>query len=391
VGGASGSAGAVGGAGGATSSDCVASIYGQYVVRTDGLALYEGPTESPVIDNASGIDATPLQGIQAIAEGAYSACGLVEGGTAYCWAQDANNGNSDGQLGNGNTSPLAIFHATPVMVGASTQLANVVSIAAGEVSNAACAITADGHLWCWGQLDWLVNGGSPALHAPYAQQMTTDGTTPLTNVLQVTLGSEFACAMVQGTPNTVWCWGFDQNGELGQGNTTSQKYPVKVSGLASPKKVVSSYDGYTGVSIPMQTACAIDGDGVYCWGRNDMGAIGADSASNPVLPITLVTTMGGSILRGVTDLQAGLDGFAVLRTDGTIWAWGAPGGNQAYASDMGATQAVALGWAGGSVAFLTANVNLWSTKSTATLRYLTQSGAYYSGKSTVAVTCGTVP
>jgi len=357
---------------------CLQSISGTYVVRKDGLALFEGPPETAVIDGTSGTMNTPLASVQSVSQSLLAACALVNGGNVWCWQENANSGNTSGQLGNGTTSPSPVYHASEVLTAASTPLTNVVSLATGLVSNATCAITGDGKLWCWGDLGWIAHGGA-TLIASYAQPITTDGQTPLTGVIQASISYTNACALVSGSPvNSVYCWGYDLSKQLGQGDTTNRQYPGKVTGLTSPRKVAVGVggDGYQGAYYG--TVCVLDGDSVLCWGSNSAGSTGSSGGTDPVPSPTLVVTAAGPTLRGVLDLEAGGSqaqgegsGFGVIRNDGTVWLWGGANGNKAYASSYGVTNVVALGWVNDP-------------------RYLTGGGTYFSGTTAVNVNCGAV-
>jgi hypothetical protein len=355
---------------------CIKNLYGTYTVRTDGVAVNEGSSETVVIDDASGTNSTPLTGVQSVQQQELAACAVVTGGTVKCWQEDATNGNAYGQLGNGTKTPIAVYRAVTVLTAANTPLSNVVSLAPGEVSNAACAVTSDSKLWCWGALTWLANGGTQD-YAGYAQMISKDGQTPLTGVIQAAIGENVGCALVQGSPNnSVWCWGSGGYDELGQGTSTNQQYPVEVKGLTSPTKVMLSLAnrnvGCNGCGGPAVAACAMDGDSVLCWGANNNGATGGSPNVNPVPAATQVVTSTMTVLRGVTDIQEGWVGFGVVRNDGTIWLWGSPDGNTAYAKTYGVTNVVQLGWAGGN---------------SAGLRYLTSDGIYHTGMTSPTVSC----
>ena len=345
---------------------CMAALYGTYVQRTDGVLLREGPPEQPVLDSTTGL---PLAGVVSVQEGQYHGCAAVSGGLAECWQTNATNGNTSGQLGNGTTLATApVYRATPVLTAVDTPLTNVVSVADG-FSNMGCAITGDGKLWCWGDLSWLVDKGSTLLTG-YAQAITTDGATPLTGVVQAALGPQLACALVQGPPNTVWCWGSNANDELGQGDTVARQYPTKVLGLANPITIaVANASPYYNDA----TICALDGSNVRCWGNNSYGATGANSATDPTQSPTLVLPQTGTApLQDVIDIRPGEQAFSALRSDGTLWTWGY--GAARYAANYGITNILAVGWAGGSAA--------------SGLRYVTSDNVYHSAMSSMTVNCG---
>ena len=346
---------------------CIKALYSTYVLRADGVLIWENNANSPetILEASTGL---PLTGILNVQEGTYHGCAAVSGGSAECWQTNASNGNTSGQLGNGTTTATsALYRATPVLTAPSTPLTNVVAVAPGNVSSVyrnACAVTSDGKLWCWGDLTWLVNKGT-GLVTGSAQAITTDGTTPFTGVASAVLGSSQACALVAGPTNSVWCWGYNGGGELGQGDITARQYPTKVLGPTNPSKLVTAY-GYYG-----DTFCALDGSNVRCWGSNTGGQGGTNTTTNPVQAPTQVVVQSGTGLGNVVDIQGGASDFAVLRTDGTLWTWGA--GFQNYATNYGVTNVLAIGWAG------PAGYN--------GPRYLTSDGVSHNAMTNVTVDC----
>ncbi len=277
-----------------TACSCVANLFGRYLLRTDGYLLYESDPSSTaqtaVLDAATGL---PLGGVTAASEGAFHGCAVVGAAkTAWCWRSTSSNGNSAGQLGNGTMdSSGPVFRATQVLTAANQPLTNVVGIAYSAAFNGyhpnTCAVTSDGKLYCWGDLSYLVNGGSP-VNSAYAVQITTDGVNPFSNVLQVSVNDVVACALVQGsTAKEVWCWGSNGYGQLATGDTLLRRYPTKVLGLTSPTKVTTGGYGFYG------TTCAIDGGNVRCWGDNEAGSVGDGTNNTPILAPKIVTLMGG--------------------------------------------------------------------------------------------------
>jgi hypothetical protein len=358
---------------------CIKALFSTYVLRADGVLIWENYASSPetILDASTGL---PLTGILDVQEGPYHGCAALSGGGAACWQTNATNGNAKGQLGNGTTMANSVlYRATPVLTAPATPLSNVVAIVPGIYSNNACAITSDGKLSCWGDLTWLVNKGT-SLVTGYAQAITTDGTTPLAGVLSAALGSSEACAILSGMPNSVWCWGGNGSGQLGQGDTTNRQYPTKVLGLTSPTKLATAYDGG---SVYGDTVCALDGSNVRCWGNNYggtlfqygggpfAGAAGTNTTTNPVLNPTAVVVQSGTLLGSVADVQGGDAAFAVLRTDGTIWTWGY--GSAGYAANYGLTNVLAIGWAGPSASNGP--------------RYLTSDGIYHNAMTNLTVNC----
>jgi alpha-tubulin suppressor-like RCC1 family protein len=349
-------------------ASCIRAIRGGYVLRVDGVVVLPATTNPQIIVEAS--TALPLTGATAVQGGTYHGCAALSNGTVECWQTNTTSGNSNGQLGNGTTTASSVvYRATPVLKSANTPLTGVVAFATGgETTNglhSTCAVTSDGKLWCWGDLTWIVNGGT-TLYTGYAQAITTDGINALAGVVQAAYTLTGACALIEGSPRTVWCWGYNASDELGQGNTTNQQYAVKVLGLTAPSQVIISNSYYSD-----NTPCALDGDGVKCWGNNGNATAGINATTNPVHSPTPVVLSSGTPLSGVVDLEPGTAAIGALRTDGTLWTWGY--GFKSYATNYGLTNIVAVGYVGG-----------YGGNGP---RFLTSDGVYHNGSSTVPVQC----
>ena len=167
-----------------------------------------------------------------------------------------------------------------------------------------CAITAGGALYCWG------NNGSGALG---------DGTTtsrPLPNpvsgmtsgVLKVSTGGYHTCAIKNG--GTLWCWGYNNYGQLGLGDTTQRSSPTQVAG-------VTAID----VSAGIYHACAVRSAAtVACWGYNNSGQLGDGTTTNRLSPVTIGSFTGNS------RVSVGIAHSCALKTTGAAWCWGNNGG-----------------------------------------------------------------
>jgi alpha-tubulin suppressor-like RCC1 family protein len=352
-------------------ASCIRGVFGTYVLRADGIALFEpsANNEHVIVETTT---ALPLTGITAVQGGASHGCAVLDNGSVACWQTVASNGNTAGQLGNGTITPSAvIYRSTPVLSAANTPVVNAITFATGGEStnplNSTCVVSSDAKLWCWGDLTWIVNNGT-TLHSPYAQAITIDGIAPLANVLQATYTTTGACALVQGSPNTVWCWGINGSNELAQGDTINRQYPTKVLGLSAPTKVIISNSFGTA-----NTVCVLDGDNVRCWGNNQNASVGVNSTTSPIASPTLVVTQNGTTaLSGVVEIAPGTAAFSVLRVDGTLWNWG--NSFNRYAGNYGLTNVLAIGYAGG----FGGNGP----------RFLTSDGVYHNGMNSIAVNCG---
>jgi alpha-tubulin suppressor-like RCC1 family protein len=245
-----------------------------------------------------------------VSNGAASACALVapttdggadsgsldggsdaasSGGAAYCWGD-----NTFGELGNGTSGSPS---PTPVEV---TGLGSgVMKVALGWVS--ACALRVDGSVVCWGANDsgQLGNGdssGSPS-YEPVPVTLPAVAST-------IAAGGYSACAIASGS---VFCWGDNTTGELGDNNPIGTTYanPVVVAGIEGQP---------TQVAMGVFSACAIAGGSAQCWG---LGPTGNDGAPEAVYSPNLVTGLES----GVTAISVASD-FACAVASGTIACWG---------------------------------------------------------------------
>jgi hypothetical protein len=371
-GGVAGTDAGTAGAGGQVGAGCVKALFGRYLVRTDGELLYENDdgTQSPILNGVTGM---PLGDVSSVQEaGSHGCAALGTSKTAWCWRANSS-GNSAGQLGNGTPDPSgAVVRATQVLTAVNTPLANVTAIADGESgydgSSNSCAVTAEGSLYCWGDLTWIVNEGTK-LTSPYAVQITTDGLTPLAGVRQVAVTDGDACAVIKGASSReVWCWGQNFYGETGSGDVgVHHRYPIKVIGLSDPSKVILHGD----------IGCALDAGGVRCWGNNGNYDTGTGSMDGEVLTPSNVNLMSGTPLSMITDIHGG-ESFSygsfcgLVGSKGILLCWGGSfAGNYARAS--GLTNVSLLG-----------GVDVGADS----IRYVTSDGVFHLGNYTRAPNCG---
>jgi alpha-tubulin suppressor-like RCC1 family protein len=213
----------------------------------------------------------------------------------------------------GNASTTSI--TSPVQVVGLTS--NVVSIAAGSEST--CALTSEGTVWCWGD-----NSSGQLGNATFTQStvpvevMNPDGNAPLNGVARITAGQSHACAVTSA--GEVLCWGDNSKGQLGNGTEIVSSLPVPVSGLASSVSTIAAGSGFT-------CAATTDG-GAKCWGDGASGQLGNGTSANSTLPSSVLDGTGSSALGGVVTISAGFENACALTTGGTVLCWGANGAGQ---------------------------------------------------------------
>jgi alpha-tubulin suppressor-like RCC1 family protein len=278
--------------------------------RNEGGQVGDGPTCSPYpCGKPSPVQVTALG--TSVVETA-NVCARKSDGTLWCWGT-----NNLGQIGDGTT--IAKF--LPVQV--TTLGATVVEVALG-VDGGVCARKSDGTLWCWSQNDSGQAGdGTTITPVLSPKQVVALGTT----VVQVAVGGRHTCA--RKSDGTLWCWGQNSNGQLGDGTTTDTRLaPVQVAALGT--SVVGVHAGFF-------HTCARKADStLWCWGNNANGQLGDGTSSGQsgcgpghdsvCRPDPLqVTALGTNVVDVVTggSFYSSLFGHTCARQgDGTLWCWG---------------------------------------------------------------------
>ena len=105
--------------------------------------------------------------------------------------------------------------------------------------------------------------------------------------------------------------GFDNVGQLGTGSTASSAVPVKVTGVSQVTGIAAGWDSVV--------AIVAGGASVWAWGANDYGQLGDGTLAGRTTPVR-VTQIGTVHIAGAA---VGVKFAAILGTDGSVWAWGA--------------------------------------------------------------------
>ncbi|WP_309889945.1 RCC1 repeat-containing protein [Archangium sp.] len=229
-----------------------------------------------------------LSGVEAVEAGRDYSLVLKEDGTVWGWGT-----NSNGELGDGtSTSRL-----TPTQAAG---LSGVVALATLQVHT--LALKGDGTVWAWG-----FNGSGQLGTGSAGPSRSTPAPVPgLTHVVDIDTGSGHSLALK--SDGTVWAWGYNAYGQLGDGTTTPRYVPVQVPGLT----------GVVAIAAGELHSLALKSDGtVLAWGRNGNGQLGDGTITSsrlspaPVPGLTDVRTLG-----------AGYNHSLAVLGNGTVWSWG---------------------------------------------------------------------
>ncbi|MGI8702021.1 MAG: RCC1 domain-containing protein [Nocardioidaceae bacterium] len=173
-----------------------------------------------------------------------------------------------------------------------------------------CGIRLNGTLWCWGadKSGELGDGGrSPQFH-PVQVGTRTDW-------VAVMAGHNTGCAIPED--GSLWCWGRGDHGQLGNGDTGIVRTPVRVATATDTGWLaISGSNGGYGYATDSHT-CGVRADGTaWCWGQNDLGQVGNGTQNDQLTP----TRVGRS--NGWTSVSAGNGMSCGTRAGGGLWCWG---------------------------------------------------------------------
>lgn len=187
------------------------------------------------------------------------------------------------------------------------QLTGVVNVAAG-FGNHSCAVLDDGTVWCWGENTWgqLGDGGFDDSLAP----VQVPG---VVGALTVCAGVTHTCALLSS--GRVACWGRHDVGQLGNSAT----HQTCAGGMdCSPSPVFVDYMVSTlQVDCGRYHTCLVKNGGeIFCWGGNDFGQLGVGDTAYRDAPDRVL-----NIIDGVS-VGVGAESACLIRTDGTGWCWG---------------------------------------------------------------------
>jgi alpha-tubulin suppressor-like RCC1 family protein len=249
---------------------------GEGAVGDGGLEYRTTPTRVANLDDA----------IQLV--GRYrGACALRSNGTVWCWG--------NGQFGqNGDNSTER--RSTPVQV---SGLDSVIEISGGIYH--VCALKQDATVWCWGQGRFGQIGDGSTSNRLNPVEVTQD-------VAQLDIGGHQGCVLKQD--ESVWCWGYNLLGGLGNGEVTRTPSP-------RPTRVLNS-DGFVELRSGTHHGCGRKADGtVWCWGRNANGQLGDGTRADRSSPVQML-----DVDDAIRIAQPGYFMSCVLRADRTMWCTG---------------------------------------------------------------------
>lgn len=257
--------------------------------------------------------ASPTWQTIALAFSGGSVCGITNGGEAWCWGR-----NNIGQLGNEDTADQAA--AVRLGTSGSSTLWSDWTQIVGSSQATFCGIRSNGEAYCWGANNNGKIGNGNSTNQDKPTRVGTGGTSTLWSDWEsISLGENHTCGI--RTNGEAYCWGNGGNGQLGNGTTTaSQTTPVRV-GTGGTSTLWSDW---ASIAASGQHSCGIRDNGTaWCWGNGNDGQLGDGNTTDPQTTPVQVGTSGTSTLWSDWESLSGGYSFTCgIRTNGEAYCWG---------------------------------------------------------------------
>jgi alpha-tubulin suppressor-like RCC1 family protein len=213
-----------------------------------------------------------------------------------------------GEVGNGINQSYTLLPAE--VVTSSGALANITAISAGE--NHSLALRNDGTVWAWGSNSEGQLGNNTTTNSNKAIEVLNTSGTALSNIVAIAAGENHSLAV--DSSGNLWAWGYNANGQLGDGTTTNHLEAEEINLSGQTVTAVSGGGFYSLAITSTGTALA--------WGANSYGELGDGTTTNRLTPVAVQN------ISGVTAIYAGQYHSMAVESNGSVWVWGYNGNGE---------------------------------------------------------------
>jgi len=248
----------------------ISSYFHSLAVKADGTLWswgYNGSGQlglDDITSRSSPVQVGSLTDWTQVSGGDSHSLAVKTDGTLWAWGN-----NGSGRLGDGTT----VSKSSPVQIGS---LTNWAQVSAGY--DHSLAVKTDGTLWAWGDNSSITSGSGELGDGTVTNRSSPVQIGVLTNWARVSAGFIFSLAVK--TDGTLWAWGGNGSGQLGDGTRTHRSSPVQVGSLTDWSEISAS----DGVTAPFSLAVKTDGT-LWAWGSNGSGQLGDGTTTNRSSPV----------------------------------------------------------------------------------------------------------
>lgn len=183
------------------------------------------------------------------------------------------------------------------------------------------ALTNQGTVYAWGNnFGGALGDGTTTNRSAPVQVKGVGGVGYLTGVTSIAAGGWFSIA---STADGVVAWGYNGSGQLGDGTTNDRSTPVEVKSTSGSGRLI----GITQVCAGVNHTVALSNTNVYSWGLNHLGQLGNGTYTTSSVPVGVKDTAGTGFLTGATEISCGGNHNLAI-VSGSVVAWGFNGSGQ---------------------------------------------------------------
>ena len=219
--------------------------------------------------------------------------------------------NDVGQLGD----LTGLLQISPVQVRGPEgmgRLTQIIAIDAGDSHSV--ALSSDGTVWSWGNNAYGQLGNGKFINCPSPVKVVLFGNNPLTDIVAIAARENRSLALKKD--GTVWAWGSNLFGQLGNGESgpgTDKPYAIQVKGIS---QIIA-------IAVGDTHSMALTKDGrIWAWGANTNGRLGDGTSILRKTPVLVKNELATNTLTNINAIAAGDNHSMALRNDGIVLAWG---------------------------------------------------------------------